>query len=725
MPATLRRLRAHIPSQYLWPLLLLKGVSFGCIILLLFLSTRGQDELQRQREEQALGRALTTAAAMARRDLQDYAKWDDAVRHIGLRFQPDWVDDNVVAYLGRTQAYGHVFVLDEQDRTIFDAADRNPIEDAAARRLGRDFLSAIALVRSMPRSGSPIVSGYTRADGKLLLFSAAQIVPLTDKVQLKSGATKLLVIARAVDSALLAELTGDLKVDDVRLLMRPPLAGRESLVVTGFSGKPLAWLEWKSHQPGTVLRRQLVPPVAALLIIGVLAAGLILRRCARAVDDLEQSELRARHLSDHDLLTGLPNRRALIARIGDGLMADDPLALLFMDLDGFKDANDVYGHGAGDLLLREAAERIRAAAGQAFVARVGGDEFAVLLSPCTDGEAALLCEVILAQFTKPFSLGAYNIRLGISIGYSEARSGENHRQGELMRRADVAMYAAKAAGKNCARAHLPSLDEGHHLRIRLENDLRRAVEANEIFVRYQPIVEASTGDTIAVEALARWTDPVHGDVPPDIFIPIAEMSGLINAIGRQVLVAACRAMRDTRLELAVNLSPAQFWDGGLLGEVRAVLEETGFPPERLELEITESLMLRRPEAAAEVINSLRALGIRIALDDFGTGFASIGYLQQLKFDRLKIDKAFIEPLDANPCARDMLVSITGLARACSLEVCAEGIETESQARYARMAGCSRLQGWLFGRPQEAANIVCAMDSTAVPIIPTGQWRVAS
>lgn len=669
--------------------------------------------MQLGREQQALSSALGTATAMARRDLQDYAKWDDAVRHISLRFEPEWIDDNVAAYLGPIQGYSKIFVLDERNRTVYDFRERQPDENAAVRALGPEFVKSVAAVRAMPMSGSPIVSGFTRANGKLLLFSTAAVVPLTQKVRLRGSATKLIVIARYLDKPLLSELAKDLNLRNVRLVPGASASGRQAIAVKAADGTRLASLEWSSHRPGSVLRRKLEPALGLLLLLGLLAAGLILRRGGKAVADLRQSELRARHLSDHDALTGLPNRRALVARIGELSASGDGLALLFMDLDGFKDANDVYGHGAGDLLLRHAAGRIREAAGAAFVDRAGGDEFAVLLAPAGEGEAGRLCQDILAAFAEPFAIGAYHIRLGVSIGFVEEPSASN-RHDELLRRADVAMYAAKAAGKNCARNYRPSLDESHLQRLRLEDDLREAIERNSIYVLYQPIVDTRSDRIVAVEALARWSHRVHGEVPPDVFIPIAEMSGLINDIGRQVLKVACQEMRETDLELAVNLSPAQFWDGALLSDVGTILEETRFPPERLELEITESLMLRRPQIAADVIDRLRALGIRIALDDFGTGFASIGYLQQLKLDRLKIDKTFIAPIDRDPQARDMLVSITGLAKACNLEVCAEGVETQMQAEVAQLAGCTRLQGWRYGRAQTAEDIMRMSEACTRP-----------
>jgi diguanylate cyclase (GGDEF)-like protein len=701
MAAAVRLLRVSVPRQYLWPLLSLLGVCFGFIFLLIFLSTRAQDAQQLERERQALGGVFATASAMVQHDLQDYAKWDDAVRHIGSRFDAAWMDDNVVAYLGRTQGYSDIFVLGADDRTLYSFKDRKIAPNTAQLHLGADFVRSIAEVRRLPPEGSPIVSGFTRSGNQVLVYATAAVVPLTGKIAAPRGPTRLLVIARQVDEAFLADLTRELNVHEVRLTLGNRTAGMDAIAIKGRSGERIAWLEWRSHHPGASLRQQLVPAILAVAFVAFVAAGLILRRGSQSIEALRASELLARHLSDHDPLTELPNRRALGERLGELVAARQGLALLFLDLDGFKDANDVYGHSAGDLLLKEAAGRLKAAAGEAFIARAGGDEFAVLLRSPSSGVAAATCEAILEAFSTPFKVGAYSITIGTSIGYFESATSCDSAE-ELIRKADVAMYAAKDAGRNCAQVYHPSLDEGHERRQRLEQDLKRAVENEEIYVRYQPIVDAQSGEVVAVEALARWSHPVHGDVPPDVFIPIAEISGLINAIGRQVLLNACREMRETGLDLAVNLSPAQFWDGNLYDEVQQVLERTGFPPERLELEITESLLLRRPQVAAAVIDRLRSLGIRMGLDDFGTGFASIAYLQQLTIDRLKIDRSFLAPLESEPDMREVLVSIVGLAKAYHLEVCAEGIETPGQAQLARLAGCGRLQGWLFGRPQAAS-----------------------
>jgi len=273
-----------------------------------------------------------------------------------------------------------------------------------------------------------------------------------------------------------------------------------------------------------------------------------------------------------------------------------------------------------------------------------------------------------------------------------------------VRRADAAMYAAKADGKHCLRAYTPEIDSGRELRKELERDLRIAVENDEIAVVFQPIVSAEDRQIVAVEALARWQHADHGEITPDRFIPIAEESGLIVALGRNVLTAACREARDWGVDLAVNLSPAQFWDRGLAGAIRDVLAETDFPADRLELEITEGYLLRRPEAAAAILSQLKHMGVRIALDDFGTGFASIGYLQRLGFDSIKIDRSFVAAAASHVKAADLVCAIVSMGEALDLQVTAEGVELEEQARLMRGAGCSRLQGWLFGRPMPGADM---------------------
>lgn len=684
----------RVPGQYFWPLLILIGLCFGSILTLLYFTTSSQDRMEAARQTHTLSVALDTNVAMVAHDLQDYAKWDEAVRHITLNFDSDWISDNVTAYLGRAQGYSHVLVIGPDDRSRYIFTDGKLSHADPVKGLGASFVQSLSAVRHMTGKRQPILGGFTEHDGRLYIYSVAAIVPLTDRIGLPRGERQVLAIAEAVDSAFIDRIR--------RTHQLPPLKIRTDRGVAAFRdfrGRPIAWLDMAPGTPGTSLREQILP---GLLVIGLLASALaviLLQQGSRSITALKASQDRALHHAGHDPLTGLPNRRVLMDGVRARLEAGTAVDLLYMDLDGFKEVNDLYGHRAGDELLQEATARIVAAAGdRALIARMGGDEFAVLHLGADTAETAGLAQGIIDAFHPTFAIAGAHVQIGVSVGVVSTPVGCALDVDELMRRADVAMYSAKGRGKNRWDRYAPDMDEGHDVRKRLEHDLRAAIAANEIDVAYQPIVSARTGEIVCVEALARWTHRHEGVIGPDIFIPLAEMTGLIGALGEQVLAKACRAVAPHDLDLSVNLSPAQFWDARLVASIADVLAREGFPAHRLELEITENYLLRRPDAAASVIEELRALGIRLALDDFGSGFASVGYLRQLRFDRLKIDKQFLSEVTADANAAELLVAIVALGRALRLEITAEGVETEEQSALIRACGCHRAQGWLHGRP---------------------------
>ncbi len=692
-------LSRYLPTQYLVPIALLLGSTFGCLLAMLVHTTTLQDRMERVREVDLVRHGLEGAARMVVHDLQDYARWDDAVRHLTLSFDPVWADDNISAYLGTVQGYKHVLLLDERGRAryVFQDGKRRAADPALAGRLGTGLNAGLARARAIGPGGNPIVSGFTRAGGKLYVFSVGLVVPLSGKVKLPPGPPRALVLTKLIDQAFLDEMAETQHFPRLTLVDAVTTSA-PSIALIGADGAKVGLITWHARKPGTELRGQVLPGFAAIVLIALLAAGVILRRARRGMDALRVSEARALHHAFHDPLTGLANRRAVVEWLA---AAQRPVVLLYMDLDGFKETNDVYGHAAGDELLIEASRRIaQATVGADLVARSGGDEFAVILSGCGNSEIEGIKDTILNAFHAPFAVGGYSVSAGISIGSAESGSGFG--AAELIRRADVAMYAAKANGKDCWCAFQPAMDEEYDERRRLESDLRAAIARGGIGVMFQPIVSAVDGRVMAVEALARWSHPRHGAISPDIFVRVAERSGLINDLGRSVLTTACREAIRWDVDLAVNLSPAQFWDRTLVERVAEALAASGFPAHRLELEITESYLLRRPDAAELILGQLRALGIRIALDDFGTGFASIGYLRRLSFNRIKIDRSFVTDVAESSRSADMARAIVSLAEALDLDVTAEGIETEAQATIMRLIGCTRLQGWLFGRPMSSA-----------------------
>jgi diguanylate cyclase (GGDEF)-like protein len=420
------------------------------------------------------------------------------------------------------------------------------------------------------------------------------------------------------------------------------------------------------------------------------------------------------HVTLHDELTRLPNRAYFLERLRDAFaqaQQDSTLqfAVLFLDLDQFKVVNDSIGHHGGDALLVAVAERLAVAVRpEDTVARLGGDEFAVLLESLShDDDAITVASRIQSLLAAPVDIGGYEVYTSASIGVVLSSSSFLHteRPEHLLRSADMAMYRAKAAGRATYAMFDRSMHRDALARLQLETDLRRALGNGEFQLVYQPIVRCSTGRITGVEALLRWHHPERGVVAPADFISVAEDTGLIVAIGAWVLKEACQAVRqwdahapDSPLTLAVNLSVKQVAHAELTTRIAAVLEETGLAPARLQLEVTESVIIEHAEAALGVLESLKALGVQLHMDDFGTGYSSLSYLHQLPLDGLKIDRAFVTGMEADDRSRQLVATVVQLARSVGLETVAEGVTTEKQLAELRRLGCDYGQGYLFSAP---------------------------
>ncbi len=430
----------------------------------------------------------------------------------------------------------------------------------------------------------------------------------------------------------------------------------------------------------------------------------------RDISERKKAAEQLEYLAHHDPLTGLANRSLLRERISAAIAlaekSGESLALLLLDLDRFKAVNDLHGHSMGDQVLVRVAARLRAAArGAEIIARLGGDEFVILLTAEAGAEAARAAEVaqrVIASLTEPFEVGASFLQINTSIGVSlYPQHGAD--ADELLKNADTALYSAKRAGRGTQRMFDPAMDAELRRRRHLEQDLRLAIRRRTLDIHFQPLFK-NDGKTLAgFEALARWRHPAFGPISPADFIPLAEESGLIVPLGRLVLDIACAeaASWSQPHRIAVNISPAQLRAGNLVATVTEVLARTGLPPSRLELEVTESLLIEDTEATLTTLSALKALGLRIVLDDFGTGYSSLSYLRRFPFDKLKIDRSFIQALGENDEAMAIVRAIVALADSLTLDVTAEGVETETQLRLLQEESNAEMQGYLLGRPAPA------------------------
>lgn len=432
---------------------------------------------------------------------------------------------------------------------------------------------------------------------------------------------------------------------------------------------------------------------------------------------LEEEEEQLRQTDFHDFLTGLPNYRALkedltrwLDRKEDDPSCDGKLAVLFLDLDRFKAINDTLGHEFGDQVLKELSVRLTQALGdQGKVYRMGGDEFILILTqPGGMKGIREKAEQVLSIFDSPWIIDEYEIPLSVSIGISiypeDGREAE-----ELIRHADTAMYRVKTQGKRGISFYTPSPDDPSYERIILESDLHKGIAQGEFEVYYQPKMEISSGKISGLEALLRWHHPKKGLLKPDLFIPLAEETGLILPLGEMVLHQVCeqgalwRKKGYPPIVISINLSTRQFMHSNLVGFIEETLKETGFPPECLELEITESVMADMKQGG-EILKELKRIGVRISIDDFGTGYSSLSYLQYLPIDRLKIDHSFLEDISVNPKHKAIVAAMIALAKNLSLKVTAEGVEKEEQVALLRKYGCDELQGYYVSAPLSVMEI---------------------
>jgi diguanylate cyclase (GGDEF)-like protein len=459
-----------------------------------------------------------------------------------------------------------------------------------------------------------------------------------------------------------------------------------------------------------------------VVMFGGIASFILLFRRARdlrlEIGRREASEIAATRLARHDPLTGLPNRRVLAEELENAILSvqdcASECAVFLVDLDHFKPVNDVHGHVAGDAVLIEVAARLTAIVGDAgTVARMGGDEFACVVFCETDSDIpARMAGQILRALQEPMLLQGVRVQLSATIGIARAPH-DGQTASSLLHGADLAMYKGKREGRGVYHFFDEEMDVQLRARATLEEDLRLAVGAGEIKPHFQPVMDLSDESILGFEALARWTHPTKGLIPPDTFIPVAEDLGIIDEITYAMLRASCAAASSwpANLWLSVNISPLQLKDPWLAARLLAILTETGFAPGRLIVEVTENAVIDDMLKAREIFSSLQSAGVRIALDDFGKGYSSLYHLRQLRFDQLKIDGSFVHTM-SSPESVKIVSAVAGLGKSLGMPVTAEGVETDDEADALRSLGCEHGQGFLFGRPLDAAGTMALLKRVA-------------
>lgn len=429
----------------------------------------------------------------------------------------------------------------------------------------------------------------------------------------------------------------------------------------------------------------------------------------RDVTERFRAESRLQYLENYDVLTNLPNRSAFMTRLGEAIVRcqqeRSAIALLHIDLDRFKNINDTLGHSAGDRLLKLVAGRLLATVPNSeSVARLGGDEFSIMIEGITQpGESERIAQEVVSAFAEPFHLNGRRLYVNASVGIATYPNDSDDAE-SLVKHADIAMFHAKLSGR-ATWVNFSSVMEGDLLdNLSMETALHGALGNEEFEVVYQPIMNPANQHIVAVEALLRWHSPLHGTVAPSRFIPILEATGMIVDVGRWVLRTACTKIQNAAhlggagTVLAVNLSGRQFRDENVIDDVREILATSGLPPEQLELEITESILIDDSSAAAKRLDALKALGVRLAIDDFGTGYSSLSYLRRFPIDTLKIDRSFVNEMESSPDAVVIVKAIVNLAHSLGLEVVGEGVESGGQLALLSEMGCRKVQGYWFSPP---------------------------
>lgn len=740
-------------------------IAFGTLVTAILLSTQlavsRSNEISAMRQTTELQLALSEILDEVAQAQQGIAEWDLLVEEL-MNAMPDqsWLDTNVGNWLHRLFRHDLVFILGPSDKFIYGNISGQMVTAAAYSSYQSDISRFIGLARG---TVTKLNNRHERLPGQSLhedasvrttaealhatdvaviaqrpaVVSVMRITRQASTTAADSAAQNLLISVRFLDGPFLHSFSRDNLIKDlhyhsVRSHHHDPT--ERIMALTSSTDATLGYFMWRPDLPGSELWRSILPALAsfmagAAVLVAVYAfrtyqllrkQDIHMRELQETHLALKASEAHAQHLAFHDVLTGLPNRAFFSACVDQALVRRQPdsqCALLLLDLDKFKQVNDSLGHAAGDALIQEFADRARACldSGSA-IARLGGDEFAVLIENATEESMTATIERLLQAVQTPFDLLSSRVFVGVSIGVSIAPLHGSTRS-ELLRKADIALYAAKDLGRCQFCFFVEAMDETRKEKAAIEEDLRLALKnSRQLQVFYQPQVDSATQHLVGVEALLRWHHPTRGAIPPQIFVPIAESSGLIVELGHWILSEVCKAaLQWPGLSIAVNLSPVQFRSDDFAPQVIELVHTSGVNASQIEFEITEGVLIEDDGKVQRAIAKLRQAGFRIALDDFGTGYSSLSYLQKFEVDKIKIDRSFVANIGQGGDSSAIVKAVVMLGRSMGLTVNAEGVETTVQRDFLRTAGCDELQGFLFSRAVPEAEITSRLQRTPEPL----------
>ncbi|ESX04440.1 diguanylate phosphodiesterase [Mesorhizobium sp. LSJC268A00] len=711
-----RRQRSPLTFQVTLTVLTLAVFALAIVVGFGLYATMQADRVSLERQKVFLANGLQDQIAAVKREQESVAVWDDSVINAKAGNQT-WMAENLSVWMSSYYGHNRVYVLDDANRPVHAMREGKVVSPAVFGEDEPALRPTIARLRQMMSKDASQAGAKFVADdlvslgGQPAILSVMPLVPSSDRVTQASGSEYLHVSIEFINDAVIGKIAQKYLLAGAHLLPMAQPLGSAAIPLIDKQGVILGYIAWDQERPGLTLVGKASPALALAALVAASVLAFLLRRLRRASSALQTSQAQAQYLAFHDTLTGLPNRALFEDRLRRALLTsgnESKVALLYLDLDRFKHVNDTLGHPAGDELVRQTAARLQHTVRDVdTVARLGGDEFAVILIDVRDvRNAEDISERVLQKLQEPFKLMDDQVFISASIGIALS-TGPDADADDLLRKADIALYEAKKNGRGRYQVFAGDMDDLLLRKRKVESELRSALNGGTgIKLAYQPVF-ASDGKTIVgAEALIRWAHEVHGALPAAQFIAIAEERGMIGQLGAWALLEACRFAVKTKLPwLAVNVSPLQLRDAGFAEEVASILAETGLAPKRLQLEITENVLLENNDTTRAALAALRQSGVGIVLDDFGTGYSSLSYLRRHAIDKLKIDRSFVRLLDGDGNSGAIVKALIDLAGALKVEVTAEGVETEVQKALLVAMGCQQLQGYLLSPPLEPAQLV--------------------